>query len=86
MIIKSKTKTDADILQKTVLILGAGVGGLITANVLSQSIGKNHRIILIDKERQFKFSPSFPWLATGVRKPDKICKDLNTLKKKELIL
>lgn len=68
--------------QKTVLILGGGVGGLITANVLSKSIGKKHRIILIDKDRQYTFAPSFPWLATGVRKPEKICKDLNKLSKK----
>jgi len=68
--------------QKTVLILGGGVGGLITANVLSKSIGKNHRIILIDRDKQYAFAPSFPWLATGVRKPEKICKDLNALKKK----
>ncbi len=67
---------------KTVLILGGGVGGLITANVLSKLIGKKHRIILIDKDRKYTFSPSFPWVATGVRKPEKICKNLNGLQKK----
>lgn len=67
---------------KTVLILGGGVGGLVTANTLRKSLGKEHRIILIDQEKQHKFTPSFLWLMTGLRKPEKICRDLNSLRKK----
>ncbi|MCH8067981.1 MAG: NAD(P)/FAD-dependent oxidoreductase [Candidatus Marinimicrobia bacterium] len=67
---------------KTVLILGGGVGGLVTANNLRKSLGKEHRIIVIDQDRQHRFAPSFLWLMTGLRKPEKICRDLNSLSKK----
>ncbi|MFQ6673838.1 MAG: NAD(P)/FAD-dependent oxidoreductase [Fidelibacterota bacterium] len=67
---------------KEILILGGGVGGLVTANALRKSLGKEHRVILIDGHRQYKFAPSFLWLMTGLRKSEKICRDLSSLRRK----
>lgn len=52
---------------KTILILGGGVGGLVTANELRAKLPKEHRIVLIDRENAFVFSPSLLWLMTGGR-------------------
>ena len=43
---------------KTVLILGAGVAGLVTANELRAKLSKEHRVVLVDRESAFVFSPS----------------------------
>lgn len=69
---------------KTILILGAGVGGLVTANVLRNELGTNHRILLIDRDNHHKFTPSYLWLMTGLRKPEKIKRDLFELRKKNI--
>ncbi|MBL4623722.1 MAG: NAD(P)/FAD-dependent oxidoreductase [Flavobacteriales bacterium] len=67
---------------KTILILGGGVGGVVTANALRKKIGKEHKIILIDKERHHVFAPSLLWLMVGLRKPEKISRELNRLQRK----
>src|SRR3990170_573430 len=67
---------------KTILILGGGVGGVVTANELRKKIGKEHKIIVIDKEREHVFAPSLLWLMVGLRKPEKISRELNRLQRK----
>jgi len=67
---------------KTVIILGGGVGGLVTANELRKRLGREHRVMLVDKEAEHVFSPSFLWLMVGVRQPDKIVRGLATLERK----
>lgn len=65
-----------------IIILGGGVGGLITANELRNKIGKEHKIIVIDRAGKHVFSPSLLWLMTGLRQANSISRDLNRLKKK----
>ena len=67
---------------KTILILGGGVGGLITANLLRKKIPRHHNIMLFDKEANHVFSPSFLWLLTGDRRPEQLTKPLTYLNKK----
>ncbi len=67
---------------KTIVILGGGVGGLVTANELRKRLGSEHRVVLVDKEGKHVFSPSFLWLIIGLRQPDKIVRDLAVLEKK----
>ena len=43
---------------KTVLILGGGVGGLVTANELRQRLGREHQVVLVDREDSHIFWPS----------------------------
>lgn len=68
--------------RKSVLVLGGGVGGVVTANVLRKKIGSGHRVILVDQEPQHLFQPSLLWLMTGDREPDKIRRDLSRLERK----
>jgi len=67
---------------QTIIILGGGVGGVITANTLRKKIGKEHKIIVIDKELKHTFASSLLWVANGSRSEKSISKQLDTLKKK----
>ncbi|OFX18379.1 MAG: hypothetical protein A2033_14125 [Bacteroidetes bacterium GWA2_31_9] len=57
---------------KTILVLGAGTGGIITAKELSKQVGSTAKIILIEKEEKNIFAPSLLWLMVGKRKPNQI--------------
>lgn len=67
---------------KTVLILGAGVGGLVAANVLRRRLPRSHRVVLIDREAEHVFQPSLLWLAIGDRRPERIQRPLARLARK----
>jgi sulfide:quinone oxidoreductase len=67
---------------ETVLILGGGVGGLVTANELRKALPKAHRVVLVERETSFVFAPSLLWLMTGGRTADKISRPLARLTKK----
>ena len=64
---------------KTVLILGGGVGGIVTANTLRELLGAEHRVIVVDKQSEYVFSPSLLWVMVGWRQPAQISKDLHRL-------
>lgn len=64
---------------KTILILGGGVGGLVTANELRRRLPREHRIVLVEKNAQHAFAPSFLWLMTGDRKTEQIVRPLRDL-------
>ena len=67
---------------KTIVILGGGSGGVISANELRKKLDKKHRIILIDKNENHLFYPSLLWLILGWRKPEQIERPLSRLNKK----
>ncbi len=68
--------------KKTIVILGGGVGGLVSANELAKRLNGKADVVLIDKEKRHIFSPSFLWLMLGLRRPEGICRDLQSLEKK----
>lgn len=68
--------------QKTILILGGGVGGLVAARSLRKQLPRQHRIILVDRERDHVFAPSLLWLMVGLRKADAIKRPLARLQRK----
>ena len=64
---------------KIVLILGGGVGGLVTANELRQRLSLEHRIIIVDRESKHLHNPSLLWLMLGWREPEQIQASLGKL-------
>jgi sulfide:quinone oxidoreductase len=64
---------------KTILILGGGVGGIVTANALRQRLGDEHRITVVDKRDMHVFAPSLLWVMVGLRQPTQITKDLRRM-------
>ncbi len=68
-------------MEKTIVILGGGIGGIVTARELRKNLGPQHRIILIDRQPVYAFSPSFLWVMIGWRTPEVIQKSLSLLEK-----
>lgn len=64
---------------KTILILGGGVGGIVTANALREHLASEHRIVVVDKRAEYIFTPSLLWVMAGWRQPEQIAKDLRRM-------
>jgi sulfide:quinone oxidoreductase len=67
---------------KTIVVLGGGVGGLVASNELRKRLGREHRIVLVEKETRHVFTPSFTWLMLGWRDLPRISRELGLLAKK----
>jgi NADPH-dependent 2,4-dienoyl-CoA reductase/sulfur reductase-like enzyme len=67
---------------KTVVILGGGIGGIATARALRRRLPRQHRIVLVDREREQVFAPSLLWLMVGQRDAASIRRPLNRLGRK----
>ncbi|MEK6726018.1 MAG: FAD/NAD(P)-binding oxidoreductase [Deltaproteobacteria bacterium] len=65
-----------------IVVLGGGFGGVVAATELRKRLGKEHKIIVIDKKQDHLFTPSLLWLIVDERKPEKIQRSLNVLNKK----
>lgn len=57
---------------KTVLVLGGGIGGVVAASRLRKLLGREHRVVLVEREADHLFQPSLLWLMLGWRTPDQI--------------
>lgn len=50
-----------------IIVLGAGTGGMPAAYELRDTLGKEHRITVVNAVDYFQFVPSNPWVAVGWR-------------------
>lgn len=66
-------------MSKTILVLGAGTGGIITAKELSKKVGDKAKIILFEKEEKNVFAPSLLWLMVGKRKPKQVFRNTRNI-------
>jgi sulfide:quinone oxidoreductase len=64
---------------KQILVLGGGVGGLVSSNLVKKSLGTKADVTLIERKKTFQFPPSYPWLMLGMRKPEQTEKSLSPL-------
>lgn len=56
----------------TIVILGAGLGGVMAAYEMREKARKNDRVVVVSDRPTFQFTPSNPWVAVGWRRPDQI--------------
>jgi sulfide:quinone oxidoreductase len=63
----------------TVLVLGGGVGGVVAARSLRRKLPEQHRVVIVDRERDHLFAPSLLWLMTGKRTSRAISRPLDRL-------
>jgi len=68
-------------MEKTILVLGGGIGGIVTASRLRKKLSREHRIVLIERETNYVFAPSFLWLMTGTRRAEMISRPRTKLLK-----
>ncbi|MCX7889964.1 MAG: FAD-dependent oxidoreductase [Rhodobacteraceae bacterium] len=59
-----------------VVVLGAGLGGVIMAYEMKDHLGRGDRLTVINKGSAYSFVPSNPWVAVGWRKREEIEVDL----------
>lgn len=63
----------------TILVLGAGTGGIVTAKELAKKVDGKTKIIMFEKEEKNVFAPSLLWLMVGKRKPQQVYRNTNKL-------
>jgi sulfide:quinone oxidoreductase len=77
-------------MEKTILVLGAGTGGIITAHELIKGLPKSEKdkfkVVLFEKEERSVFAPSLLWLMVGLRKPAQVFRPIKKLSKKNIEL
>ncbi len=65
----------------TIIVLGGGIGGTVAATRLRKQLPPEYRIILIERESRYAFSPSFLWLMVGKRLAKNITRSRTKLSK-----
>ena len=64
---------------KNIVILGGGVGGIVTANHLAELLPPEIQILLIERNKPHSFPASYLWLMVNKRKPGQITAQLRDL-------
>lgn len=64
---------------RRVVVLGGGVGGLVAASELRRRLSAEDRVTLVDRSERHLFQPSFLWVITGDRRPERIGRRLGRL-------
>ncbi|MFZ5523990.1 MAG: NAD(P)/FAD-dependent oxidoreductase [Pseudomonadota bacterium] len=64
---------------RTVIVLGAGLGGLVAAETLRKLLPDSDRVIAVDRTDRHFFPPSLLWLMVGERKPEDFTRSLDRL-------
>ena len=65
-------------MNRTALVLGAGLGGMVAAQTLRRLLPKSDRVVLVEREARHVFPPSLLWLLVGKRDAESIsrpCED-----------
>ncbi|MFG1343002.1 NAD(P)/FAD-dependent oxidoreductase [Xanthobacter autotrophicus] len=62
-----------------IVVLGAGLGGVIMAYELKDKIGGKNEIVVVNQGSTYTFVPSNPWVAVGWREPSEISVDLTKI-------
>lgn len=66
-------------MSRTVLVLGAGIGGIVAAETLRKLLPSSDRVIAVDRAEKHFFPPSLLWLMVGERTPQEFSRPLNRL-------
>jgi sulfide:quinone oxidoreductase len=64
---------------RTVIVLGAGLGGLVVAEKLRKLLPDSDRVIAVDRTDKHFFPPSLLWLMVGDRKPEDFTRSFDRL-------
>lgn len=67
---------------QAVLVLGGGIGGVVTANRLRKSLDRRHRVILVNRETDFSYAASYLWVMSGARRPEQVTRPLQRLQRR----
>jgi sulfide:quinone oxidoreductase len=68
--------------ERTVVVLGGGIGGIVAARTLRARVPRDVRVLLVDRDETFTFAPSLLWLMSGDREPGQISRGRERLARK----
>ena len=71
---------------RTALVLGAGIGGIVAAEILRKLLPQEHRVVVVERERDHVFAPSLLWHMTGDNDAAAFTRPLSTLSSKGIEL
>src|SRR5579859_29836 len=63
------------------LVLGGGVGGIVIATELRKMLPRQHSVVLIEREIDHRFAPSYLWLMTNNRTTKQISRPMKAVTK-----
>ncbi len=66
-------------MDKKIVILGGGIGGIVAANNLRRKLPSRSSITLIERNKIHTLAASYLWLMVGLRKAEKISAPLSSL-------
>ncbi len=69
-----------------VVILGGGVGGTLTANLLSKGMGRDVHVTVVDPTGMHLYQPGLPYVALGEANGRWLSRDERTLLRKDVLL
>ena len=67
--------------RQNIVVLGGGSGGVAAAAELGRQVGRDHNVILIDRNPYHVYMPAFLMVMTGERQPRDITRDLSRLER-----
>jgi sulfide:quinone oxidoreductase len=72
--------------EKTIIVLGGGIGGIVAASRLRRALSREHRIVLVEQASTHLFQPSLLWLMLGLRVPEQISRPYTALARRGIEL
>lgn len=64
------------------IVLGGGIGGLVTARELRRRLPADHGVVLVDRAAEHVYQPSLLWQMVGERRPSQFSRPLDRLQRK----
>ena len=69
-----------------VVVLGGGVGGTLTANLIAKSAGSDAHVTVVDQTGQHVYQPGFLYVALGAEKPANVSRPEQRLLRRDVQL
>ncbi|MBM3357532.1 MAG: NAD(P)/FAD-dependent oxidoreductase [Betaproteobacteria bacterium] len=73
-------------MNRTALILGAGLGGVVAAETLRRLLPAGHRVVAVERAERYVFPPSLLWLMVGTRTAEQISRPCAVLSRRGIEL
>jgi sulfide:quinone oxidoreductase len=70
--------------RKRIVVLGGGSGGVATATALGERLGREHEVVLVDRNPFHVYMPALLMLMTGDRAARDITRDLGKLARRDV--
>lgn len=71
---------------RTILVLGGGIGGVACATRLRRRLAGSHRVVLVERDENYVYSPSTLWLMVGDRTRAQVTRSRDALERKGIEL